>query len=296
MQAVSLVSIVIATAYKYGVKADFNTLLPLAKRDVEYQANICKMFFPHVTHNLDFLDAYYALLACGVEFGSDVSDAVKYRTNRLYGKNELLKSGMRRKFYEGTNKNYSFRVSSGTTARLANCNKKILKTELDKFFGFGGKDVRLFNKPTSPITVKFYGNRYRRFEGLNNEPDMEAMYMYHKLGEYSVCEDILNEVLIHQFNASAGGVSGNDDSGGLSSWLVFNMLGLFPVTGTDEILIGCPQTDEASIMLDTPLSIKVIGRDPTKHIKRITLNGILLVDRKTDVQTLRKGGELVVEY
>ncbi|MDD3946764.1 MAG: glycoside hydrolase family 92 protein [Clostridia bacterium] len=295
-QAVSLMSLCIATAYLYGIDADYDTLLPLAKKDLEYHAKRGKIFKPYVTHNLDFLDAYYALIACGVDLSEDIHAAAKFRETRLYNKKELLKRGIGRKFYEGTNVNYSFRVSSSMEPRLKKSNKHQLIKELDRFFGFDGDDVTNFTSPTPYRVVCKYGKRYRRFEGLNNETDMETMYMYHKLHEYGKCEDIINEAITHHFNISNGGLCGNDDSGGLTSWLVLNILGLYPVIGTNELLIGSPQVDEATIMLDNKLTIKVVGHRAKKHISRVLLNGKELINRQTDIMTLRRGGELVIEY
>jgi hypothetical protein len=295
-QAVSLMSLCIATAYLYGVQADYDTLLPLAKKDLEYHASRAKFFRPYVTHNLDFLDAYYALVSCGVDFSGDIHAAAKYREARLYNRNELLKSGFGRKFYEGTNINYSFRVSASTQQRLKKCNKQQLIKEMDGFFGFEGEDAVNFTSPTPYRVVLKRGKRYRRFEGLNNEPDMETMYMYHKLREYGKCEDIINEVIKYNFNTGNGGLCGNDDSGALTSWLALNILGLYPVIGTNQVLIGSPQIDEATISLEKALTIKTVGRGEGKYIRRVMLNGKELTDRQTDISALKEGGELVVEY
>lgn len=295
-QAVSLMPLCIATAYLYGIDADYDTLVPLVKKDLEYHSKRAKIFKPYVTHNLDFLDAYYALIACGVDLSEDIHAAAKYREARLYNKKELLKSGIGRRFYEGTHVNYSFRVSSSMKTRLEKCNKAQIIKELDSFFGFNGDDVSNFTSPTPYRVVCKHGKRYCRFEGLNNETDMETMYMYHKLGEYGKCEDIINEVIKYNFNIGNGGLCGNDDSGGLTSWLALNILGIYPVIGTNEILIGSPQIDEATIMLDNKLTIKVVGRLADKHIRRIMLNGKELINRQTDIITLKRGGELIIEY
>lgn len=296
MQAVSLMSITIATAYLLGVKADYDKLLPLAKKDVEYQVQKAKFIKPYVTHNLDLIDAFYALSACGVDFCKDVKDSIKYREKHLYAKNELLKCGLCRKFYEGTYKNYSFRVSSSTDSRLAACGSKQLSQELDSFFGFVGEDVKQFTVPTKGGKVNRYGKRYNRFEGLNNQPDMETMYLYHRLGEFAKCEDVVDELIAHNFNLTAGGLPGNDDSGGLTSWLALNILGIYPVVGTGEVLIGSPQIEKATLLLDNALTIEVKGHVPGTHVDNVVFNGKMLKDRRIAFTELKSGGKLVIEY
>ncbi len=64
----------------------------------------------------------------------------------------------------------------------------------------------------------------------------------------------------------------------------------------NEVLVGSPQVDEATIMLDNKLTIKVVGRDESKHIRRVMFNGEELKERQADIRTLKLGGELVIEY
>ena len=55
-----------------------------------------------------------------------------------------------------------------------------------------------------------------------------------------------------------GGLSGNDDSGGLSAWYVWASLGLFPVAGQNLFLMfgdGTPSLDDIAIV--------VTGRNPS---------------------------------
>ena len=51
------------------------------------------------------------------------------------------------------------------------------------------------------------------------------------------------------FADTPGGLVGNDDSGGMSSWYVWSSLGLFPVAGQDCFLIGSPLFAAARLRL-----------------------------------------------
>ena len=55
-----------------------------------------------------------------------------------------------------------------------------------------------------------------RFEGLNNEPDMEAPWAYHYVGRPDRTAEIVHAAVNNQFGVGRGGLPGNDDSGGLS--------------------------------------------------------------------------------
>ncbi len=49
------------------------------------------------------------------------------------------------------------------------------------------------------------------------------------------------------FTDNRAGIPGNDDSGAMSSWLIFSTLGLFPVAGQDVYLISTPSIPDASL-------------------------------------------------
>src|SRR3712207_9597296 len=52
--------------------------------------------------------------------------------------------------------------------------------------------------------------------------------------------DVVHAVVQNQFGTGRGGLPGNDDSGGLSSWYVWASLGLFPVVGQNLFLLNAP--------------------------------------------------------
>lgn len=294
-QALCLMSISIATGYLYGLNADWDTLLSMAKTELENYAQKSKFFRPYITHNLDFLDAYYALSSCGIKFSKEVEEGVKSRENKLYDKDELLIGGFRTKYYEGSRWNYSYRVSSSVFSRLERANLTILEKNLDSFFGFGEDEVPLFREPMAYKPILREGRKYNRFEGLNNEPDMESMYFYHLLSHYDKTQEILDEIMEVNFHSGPDGFPGNDDSGGISGWLVLNMLGLFPIVGTPIILLGSPHLDEAEIR-EYNLKIQTKGREKGKKIKSITLNEKPILERMIDIKELKKGGVLIFNY
>lgn len=138
-------------------------------------------------------------------------------------------------YYEGENWNYSFRFIHDMVGRIkvAGSEEKFVEL-LDQFFGF--------SDPPGEQSV-------HRFEGLNNEPDMEAPYAYLFAGRHDRMATVVRHVLRYQFTTGRGGLPGNDDSGGLSSWYVWSAIGIFPVTGLPIMLIGSPYYDKATIKM-----------------------------------------------
>jgi putative alpha-1,2-mannosidase len=74
------------------------------------------------------------------------------------------------------------------------------------------------------------------------------------------------------------GIPGNDDSGAMSSWLIFSTLGIFPVAGQDVYLISTPSIPEASLALGNGKQLHIIAKnlDPNglnRYVQSATLNG-----------------------
>ena len=110
---------------------------------------------------------------------------------------------------------------------------------LDRFFGFGEPPVKQLGvSPDAEALAAGYA--LDRFEGLNNEPDMEAPWAYHYVGRPDRTADVVHAVVNNQFGTGRGGLPGNDDSGGLSSWYVWASIGLFPVAGQQLFLVNTP--------------------------------------------------------
>ena len=86
-----------------------------------------------------------------------------------------------------------------------------------------------------------------RFEGMNNESDMETPYCYLWAGRRDRLAEVCDLVRRCRFCEGDGGCPGNNDSGGLSSWYVWCVLGIYPYTGSDCYLLGAPSVRSAEI-------------------------------------------------
>ncbi|MBR7121085.1 MAG: glycoside hydrolase family 92 protein [Lentisphaeria bacterium] len=141
-------------------------------------------------------------------------------------------------YYEGTHWNYSFRPHCQMDERIALAGgRENFEAMLDKFFGFNCTDVYDRVRPMIP----------HRFEGMNNESDMETPAAYLWCGRADKQAEIHQTIRRYMFLDGPGGCPGNNDSGGLSSWYVLSCLGLYPLTGTEYCLLTTPEVSEASI-------------------------------------------------
>ncbi|KAI0599602.1 glycoside hydrolase family 92 protein [Biscogniauxia sp. FL1348] len=114
---------------------------------------------------------------------------------------------------------------------------------------------------------------------ISNEPVFSTVYLYHYAGRPGLSTKRLHTYIPSAFNTSHGGLPGNDDSGSMGGFVVFGMLGLFPIAGQDVYLISAPFFEEANIT--NPLTgqtarIKTVGFDAAYeniYIQNVTVNG-----------------------
>ena len=95
------------------------------------------------------------------------------------------------------------------------------------------------------------------------------------------------------------GVPGDEDGGGLSSFVVFSSMGFYPVTpGKPEYAIGSPLFEHCRIALGNGKTFEIIARgvsDENKYIQSATLNGQPLDKPWISHQAIENGGKFVLE-
>ena len=79
----------------------------------------------------------------------------------------------------------------------------------------------------------------------------------------------------HHFADSPGGLPGNDGSGALSVWYVWNAVGLFPVPGQGIFLLGSPTVERAELTTgERALTISAAADGPgALYLHAVRLNG-----------------------
>jgi predicted alpha-1,2-mannosidase len=254
-----------------------------------------------ITHTLDLAFGYHCTAQVARRVGDDKLathfDALATRWVNGYDRSTGLVVDST--FYEGGQWNYSFRLSHDMAARieLAGGEDRYL-AHLDRFFGFGQPPVKQLGESPEPEEISA-GYALNRFQGLNNESDMEAPWSYHFVGRPDRTADVVHAALTNQFGTGRGGLPGNDDSGALSSWYVWASLGLFPVAGQQLFLLNAPSFPRARINVgQTDFKIETSGFvEPTRigspqYVQSATLDGDPFDRSWLTATELHAGGEL----
>jgi len=119
----------------------------------------------------------------------------------------------------------------------------------------------------------FKGDQYWH----GNEPGHQIPYLFTLAGEPSRTQEQVRIIIEEEYGTGPGGLSGNEDAGQMSAWLVFSMMGFYPVCpASNQYVITTPAFDEIKIFLPGGkyfLISSVSSKPGNKYIKVITRNG-----------------------
>ena len=142
---------------------------------------------------------------------------------------------------------------------------------------------------------QLFGNGYC---DMGNEPSFLTSCLYHWIGRPDLTSDLISKLLQDNFDDTPRGIPGNDDSGAMSSWLVFHMSGLYPFAGTDLYLIHSPQVRRTvyTVKDGKRFTIEAKGLSPErKYIRSARLNGKDYPYSTIRHEDIVRGGRLVLE-
>ncbi|WP_041537548.1 GH92 family glycosyl hydrolase [Pseudopedobacter saltans] len=162
----------------------------------------------------------------------------------------------------------------------------------------------MFNQPLGDSKFSFYAQlpdhtgNVGQFS-MANEPSLHIPYLYNYADQPWKTQKRIR-TLIHQwFRNDLMGVPGDEDGGGLSSFVVFSQLGFYPVTpGIPVYTIGSPFFEKSVIKLTGGKEFTVIANgvsNTNKYIQSARLNGKVLNKTWFAQHDIANGGLLELE-
>ena len=133
------------------------------------------------------------------------------------------------------------------------------------------------------------------FYNVANEPSFLTPNLYHWIGRPDLSTDRIHTIIDENYDASRDGIPGNDDSGAMSSWLSFHMMGLYPNAGQSYYLINTPYFKETVIHQENGKDFTIKAKNlstKNKYIQSATLNGNSFENAFIEHQDILNGGVL----
>jgi predicted alpha-1,2-mannosidase len=140
----------------------------------------------------------------------------------------------------------------------------------------------LFREPLGMSKYEFWA-KFPDASGLvgqfsmGNEPSLHIPYLYNYLGAPWKTQKRVRMLLDTWFTDTTLGMPGDEDGGGMSAFVVFSMMGLYPVTpGVPIYDLASPVFDRVTIRLHNGKTFSIVCQNNSKdnkYIQSIQLNG-----------------------
>ncbi|MFN0206580.1 MAG: GH92 family glycosyl hydrolase [Planctomycetota bacterium] len=132
-----------------------------------------------------------------------------------------------------------------------------------------------------------------------NEPSHHVAYLYSYAGAPEKTAERVRQIIDTMYKNTRDGLCGNDDCGQMSAWLVFSMMGLYPVCpGNTQYTLGSPVFEKVSLKLDngSTFIIEAASASPSnRYIQNATFNNKPFESLFIYHSFIETGGTLVLQ-
>lgn len=130
----------------------------------------------------------------------------------------------------------------------------------------------------------------------NNEPSHHYGYLYDFGGQPWKTQAKVREIANHEYDATPGGLDGDDDCGQMSAWLLFTAMGFYPVNpASGEYMIGSPMLTHLELTLANGKTFRVEADNNSAtnlYIQSASFNGKPLTVPVLTWEQIQSGGTL----
>lgn len=129
-----------------------------------------------------------------------------------------------------------------------------------------------------------------------NEPSHHVTHLYNYVGQPWKTQELVGRIFKEQYRNDPDGLSGNEDCGQMSAWLILNAMGIYQVApGNPVYSIGRPLFREMSVKMPDGKALEIKApalSDTNIYVKSVKLNGQRLTSPFISHSDFTLGGTL----
>ena len=138
---------------------------------------------------------------------------------------------------------------------------------------------------------------------MANEPDIAYPFLYNYLpGKSYKTREKVADLIDTYFTNKPAGLPGNEDTGTMSAWLIYAMMGFYPMTpGEATYTLSAPQFNKVTIHLNSDfyandtLVIQNVSENPSKVSAGFSINGKSIKKQAITHKEWVNAGEVIFE-
>ncbi|KAI5954212.1 hypothetical protein KGF54_001987 [Candida jiufengensis] len=111
---------------------------------------------------------------------------------------------------------------------------------------------------------------------VGNEPSFLTPFLFNFVNQQYKTSELVNYILTQNFGSGVDGLPGNSDGGAMQAWVIFSMIGIYPIAGTTTYLITSPSVTNLKLTLDNGSTFVVSANNLSGdniYIQSLKVNG-----------------------
>ncbi|KAL3463002.1 glycosyl hydrolase family 92-domain-containing protein [Aspergillus heterothallicus] len=110
---------------------------------------------------------------------------------------------------------------------------------------------------------------------IGNEPDFATPYLYNYINKQCKSVQRSRELAYQYFHDAPYGVPGNSDAGAMNTWLLWQMLGIYPLVTTPIYLLSSPWFPDLNMTINGNKNLRIIacGLEEGYFVQSVKING-----------------------
>ncbi|KKA29904.1 hypothetical protein TD95_001479 [Thielaviopsis punctulata] len=151
--------------------------------------------------------------------------------------------------------------------------------DINTIISFAGGKERFVDRLElmfKPNTVPGNGQFGHTIFNPGNEPSFGSPYLYNFANQQHLSVKRSRAIAKSYYSPTPAGLPGNSDAGAMESWLLWNMLGLYPMTGQTTFLVGSPWLEDVTLHLGGGRELHITARNGSEdafYVQALRVNG-----------------------
>jgi predicted alpha-1,2-mannosidase len=163
----------------------------------------------------------------------------------------------------------------------------VFEKKLDDLFSIPWKGVEAYN-------ISGFIGQYCH----GNQPDHNYPFLYYFVGKQEKSQVLLDSIMNHFYDLGKDKLAyaGMDDAGEMSSWYVFNAIGIYPFSpADDDYIISVPIFEKVKIEVGENIFCTILKKSSGRKISNITYGDHKIGDYFISWDELKEGKKLIVD-
>ncbi|KAG5420416.1 hypothetical protein I9W82_002297 [Candida metapsilosis] len=116
----------------------------------------------------------------------------------------------------------------------------------------------------------------KKIADVGNEPSFLTPFLFNFVNQQYRSVELVNYILRNNFKEGSKGLPGNSDAGAMQAWVIWSLMGLYPIAGTTTYLITSPSLSSVKLKLGNGSTFEIKANNLSEqniYVQSLKVNG-----------------------